>query len=207
VQRLTYRTLELTRALAYRHLLANVKRKRAATFVEMMRPKPGETILDIGSADGKFWSTYMPPGALQGVHMLSCDLDPSGGPRPGFIVANALRLPFADKSIDIAFSNSVLEHVGPAVAQARYASEIRRVAKRYFVQVPNRDFPIEPHYFIPFMQYLPNRAQLWISKVLVGAPEEIHLPNYTTLRSLFPDATIERERFLGMTKAFYAHGS
>lgn len=207
MQRIAYRTLQLSRAFAYRRLLWNVKKRRALIFVEAMRPKPGETILDIGSSDGSFWSSFMPPAALQGVRVLSLDLVPSGSARPGFVVANALRLPFGDKSIDIAFSNSVLEHVGGSEAQATYVSEIRRVAKRYFVQVPNRDFPIEPHYLIPFMQYLPTGAQLWFGTKLFGSAEEIHLPSYSTMRSLFPDAIIQRERLLGLTKAFYAHGS
>src|SRR6267378_1139113 len=164
MQRLGKTTLELCRTLVYRHLLANVQKQRAVTFIEVMRPRPGETILDIGSGDGSFWSRYMPPAALTGVRVLSLDLAPSGPPRPGFVVANALHLPFPDKSVDIAFSNSVLEHVGPATAQARYVSEIRRVAKRFFIQAPNRNFPIEPHCLIPFFQYLPTRAQFWMSK-------------------------------------------
>jgi ubiquinone/menaquinone biosynthesis C-methylase UbiE len=207
VQRLSQRTLELSRGFVYRRVLGNVKRRRAATFVEVMRPQPGDTILDIGSGDGSFWSSFVPPAAMQGVRVLSLDLESSGRPRPGFVVANALHLPFPDKCIDIAFSNSVLEHVGRANAQARYVSEIRRVAKRYFVQVPNRDFPIEPHCMLPFVQYLPTRAQLWICRKLFGYAEEIHLPSFKTMRSLFPGAKIQRERVLGLTKAFYAHGT
>jgi ubiquinone/menaquinone biosynthesis C-methylase UbiE len=206
MQRLGKTTLELGRTLVYRHLLANVKKQRALTFIEVMRPTPGETILDIGSGDGSFWSSYMPPAALKGVRVLSLDLAPSGPPRPGFVVADALHLPFPDKSVDIAFSNSVLEHVGPANAQARYVSEIRRVSKRFFVQAPNRHFPIEPHCLIPFIQYLPAPAQAWICKKLFGYSEEVHLPSYRTMRSLFPTAKIQRERLLGLTKAFYAHG-
>jgi ubiquinone/menaquinone biosynthesis C-methylase UbiE len=171
-----------------------------------MRPKPGETVLDVGSGDGTFWSLFVPMAALREVRILSCDLRLVAGPRPGFIVADALRLPFRDKSIDILFSNSVLEHVGDTAAQIRYATEVRRVAKRYFVQVPNRDFPIEPHFLVPFMQYLPTHARRWVGKTVFGTAEEIHLPSYSTVCSLFPGATIQRERFWGLTKAFYVYG-
>ena len=56
-------------------------------------------------------------------------------------------LPFRDQSFDIVFSNSVIEHVGDTSSQQRFAAEIARVGKAYWVQTPNRLFPIEPHLF------------------------------------------------------------
>ena len=55
----------------------------------------------------------------------------------------------------MAFSNSVIEHIPPPLQQD-FANEISRVARRYFVQTPNRYFPIEPHYQFPFFQFLPR---------------------------------------------------
>ena len=62
---------------------------------------------------------------------------------------------FKDKSFDIVFSNSVIEHVGSFEDQKKMADEIMRVGKRYFIQTPYRYFPIEPHFLFPFFQFLP----------------------------------------------------
>lgn len=82
-----------------------------------------------------------------------------------------------------------------------------RVGKRYFVQAPNKHFPIEPHYFIPFLQYLPVGIQKFVTKLLFGESEDIHLPTKKQLKLLFPDAEIIPERFFGLTKSFYIYRS
>ncbi|HYN82703.1 MAG TPA: class I SAM-dependent methyltransferase [Gemmatimonadaceae bacterium] len=65
---------------------------------------------------------------------------------------------FATGSFDVVFSSSVIEHVGDYATQRRMADEIQRVGKRYFVQTPNKRFPLEPHFLFPWFQYLPLGA-------------------------------------------------
>ena len=43
--------------------------------------------------------------------------------------ATAGRFPSADGAFDIVFSNSVIEHVGDAASQARFAREVMRVGR------------------------------------------------------------------------------
>ena len=170
-----------------------------------MRPAPGETIVDVGAYDGAFWGNFFPRQMRTGWRVITCDIlavRPSPAVDNAF-VANACFLPLRERSVDIVFSNSVLEHVGDLERQRRYATEIQRVARRYFVEVPNKHFPIEPHFYIPFLQYLPTRWQVAITRRLFNESEEIRLPDRARLRTLFPAATIERERFFGLTKAFY----
>jgi len=128
---------------------------------------------------------------------------------------------FQDRAFDVAFSNSVIEHVGGADDQQRMASEAMRVASHYFVQTPNRYFPVEPHFLVPGFQFMPNglKAQL-VTRFDLGfyaAPEipkheareharTIRLLSASDLRRLFPGCVLYRERILGITKSLMAIG-
>jgi SAM-dependent methyltransferase len=140
----------------------------------------------------------------------------------GVILGDGLTLPFADQSFDLVFSNSVIEHVGDARAQARFAAEIARVGKQYWVQTPNRCFPVEQHMWTPFVHWLPRnwqrhvvkRFSIWRLTTRHNAAERdfylnhyletIRLLSAPELGALFPGAAIVRERSLGWTKSLIA---
>ena len=80
---------------------------------------------------------------------------------------------FRDKEFDVIFSNSVIEHVGSYDAQRRMAQEVMRVGERYFVQTPNRFFPIEPTFSSLFSSSSPGSSNcsscdafLWVGTVV-----------------------------------------
>lgn len=126
---------------------------------------------------------------------------------------DATALPYRDDAFDVIYSNSLLEHVGWE-NQSRVASEISRVGKRYWVQAPNRSFPLEPHYRALFFYQLPMWlrrfvAQYWTPIVrrtnyYLQEVETIHPPSFREMQALFPEATIFRETVMGLTKAFIA---
>jgi len=127
---------------------------------------------------------------------------------------------YADRSFDVVYSNSVIEHLGDLASQRRMAEEIRRVGRAYYVQTPNRGFPIEPHFLVPWFQFWPRGLQLalvrrfdlgWYKKQPDPARakallDEHRLLDEGELRALFPGATIHHERFLGLTKSLIAVG-
>ena len=139
-----------------------------------------------------------------------------------WIFADGLDLPFRDKSFDVVFSNSVIEHVGDPRRQEQFAREIARVGVRYFVQTPNRWFPVEHHLLTPLIHFLPSRWQRrvverftvweWIARprpdqrafFLEHYLRDIRLLDSRAMRRLFPGARIVRERFLGLTKSLIA---
>jgi Methyltransferase domain len=123
---------------------------------------------------------------------------------------------FADRSFDIVFSNSVIEHLFTFENQARMAAEVRRVGKALWVQTPNFWFPIEPHFLIPGWQWMPSSARVGLlRRYRCGCyppcydrnranqiVTEVRLMTARELRSLFPTATLIPERFAGIVKSW-----
>lgn len=122
---------------------------------------------------------------------------------------------YSDNQYDIVFSNSVIEHLFTYENQIKMANEIMRVGKNYFIQTPNKYFPIEPHYFFPFFQFMSfsmKKMFMMKTKFVLGkyhdeksvqrAHEEIRLLSRKELEKLFMNGIIHREKILGFTKSF-----
>ncbi len=184
------------------------RRQRYDLFVQLCEVSPHDSIIDVGAGAGGSLATFNRINPITAVDLARWPNDPDR-PNVRFVQGDGSVLPFPDRSFDIAFSNSVIEHVPPDKHSA-FASEIRRVAHRYFVQTPNRRFPIEPHYQLPFFQFLPRSLRLFLNAHFSmgwqakGSWEEITLLSARDLRRLFPDAEIHRERTLGLTKSLMA---
>jgi hypothetical protein len=126
-----------------------------------------------------------------------------------------------DNEFDVAFSNSVIQFVGPGgyEDQREMAKEIRRVANKFFVQTPYRHFPMEPHYLLPFFQYLPLAAKVWLlthfkigwcnnipnRQTALEIARQVRLLTKKELAELFPHGTITEEKVLGITKSLIVH--
>ena len=203
-------------------LATRMRRARFALFLSLLQKLRGHVeILDIGGTQ-EFWTlmTGGDPGDVR-VTLLNIEHQPVTSSKFVSAVGDARDMPqFADKSFDVVFSNSVIEHVGDYADQRRMANEVMRVGKRYFVQTPNRRFPLEPHFLFPFFQYLPDevRAQMvhrfdvgWYKRIpsLEKARAEVRSIQLLTRQrftDLFPNATLHEEKLLGLTKSFVAYG-
>ncbi len=204
-----------------RSLASRLRASRFRAFAETLAgvPRPAR-ILDVGGTP-HFWTRHaheLPAGAEVTL------INPNLSDQPvvqgiAYVAGDARRMcMFRDLQFDACFSNSVIEHVGSYRDQAAMAREIRRVARAYFVQTPNKYFPIEPHFLTPGWQFAPaslrawllqRRGWGWVKKIedpsaALEAVRSIRLLSARELRELFPDAKIRRERVLGMTKSLIA---
>ncbi len=206
---------ETTLATAFR-------RRRFRLFLNLIEAlMPPISILDVGG-EQRFWEVM---GVAQDerfqIVLLNIELQPVN--RPNFIslAGDATDLSrFADSEFDVVFSNSVIEHLGSFDRQRRMAMEIQRVGKCYFIQTPNRYFPLEPHFLLPFFQFYPSGLQIalvqhfnlgWYRREpdvrLASRLTRSHrLLSAQEMRTLFPNGALYRERVLGLTKSFIACG-
>jgi SAM-dependent methyltransferase len=169
--------------------------RRHARFLALVAPTREMSILDVGC--GALGLRGLAPElAITGVDLVARP----GYPGP-FVQADAsVRLPFADGEFDLAYANSVIEHVAPARRPA-FAAELRRVARGWYVQTPARSFPIEPHSLLPGAQWLPLglRRRYWRLGA-TGDWQEIALLGRGELEALFGAA--EPERFGPLAKSW-----
>ncbi len=195
------------------------RRKRMRRFEQIFAIDENTRVLDVGGTPLN-WTLARVRPRLTIVNMPRAR--ETAGDSVAWVSADGRMLPFSDQSFDVVFSNSVIEHVGDAASQRRFAAEIARVGRRYWVQTPNRWFPLEPHLLTPFIHFLPKRWQsaivrrfsIWefLRKPAADEKEfyvehylrDIRLLDAHTLRALFPEARLIRERLGGLTKSFIA---
>ena len=199
--------------------LANrLRSRRFALFESLVSslPKPIR-ILDIGGTN-EFWENRG-WGNRTDVQVVTLNLrvEPKLFSNIESVVGDATDLGrFQDASFDIAFSNSVIEHLFTFDNQRRMANEVRRVGKAYWVQTPNFWFPVEPHFHVLGWQWMPFGirvslirrwkcgwrgpcADLEQARRLV---REVRLMTDAELRQAFPDADLVPERFAGLVKSW-----
>jgi hypothetical protein len=75
---------------------------------------------------------------------------------------------FETKSFDIVFSNSLIEHL-PRELQQAFAAECQRVGRHFYIQTPNKWFPVELHILLPIIHWLPLRTTLVYLVVVTAA--------------------------------------
>jgi SAM-dependent methyltransferase len=175
-------------------------------------------IIDLGGTcaywDQRGW------GGRQDVEVTALNLRPDHQTHPNVepAVGDVTDLPYDSLSFDIAFSNSVIEHLFTFEAQRKMAREVSRVAALYWVQTPNFWFPVEPHFLTVGWHWLPREARVrllqrrgfgWYERVPERERAERYVDEFrilrpSELRDLFPDARIEREKVGPLTKSLIA---
>ncbi len=196
------------------------REKRFSFFLKKINklPKP-VSILDVGGKIN-FWENRGLAGNLNyKITIVNIEKEISKYSNINYEIGDATNLSqFVDKSFDVAHSNSVIEHLYNFENQKKMSSEIIRVGQKYIVQTPNKFFLIEPHYLLPFFQFIPNklkyfiltktklsRLKKWDKKFASQYIEEIRLLSLKEMKELFPSSKIYFEKFLGMNKSFTMH--
>lgn len=181
--------------------VAGAERKRlfGRLFYELIKPSKEDVLLEIGG----------PSEGAQGVislfrKILVVNIEDRGMQRCNYpedaqlVLGDCCLLPLRNNSVDFVFSNAVLEHV-PKTHWVFFAQEVARVARKGFlICTPNHYFPFEPHYLMPFFQFIPESIRrklvvnygLTIGHMSRANYHQINLPKKSQLQRLFPMAQV-----------------
>jgi SAM-dependent methyltransferase len=201
---------------AFQAISQRFRRRRMQRFAREFAITSETRILDVGGAP-ETWDVLRIRPRVTLLNTPRTREEMSGA--ASWVAGDGRALPFRDAAFDIVFSNSVIEHVGDAESQCRFAQEVMRVGRGFWVQTPNRWFPVEQHLLTPIVHWLPAKWQrrivprfnVWAMLVrptpdrrdfyLDHYLREVRLLDEEQLRRLFPGATLLRERALGWTKS------
>lgn len=190
--------------------------KRMRQFLRIMDPSSKETILDVGGYP-ELWFQSCYEGEIVFLNLEHPESFRAIPPNCRYVQGDGRCLDFADKSFDIVFSNSVIEHVGKWENQKAFAREASRVGKRYWIQTPNKNFPIEPHFNFPLFQFLPLFMRKRIAAVwplsytkrwrldMQTFIRNLRLLTTEEMRTLFPDGRLLEEHLFGFLKSIVAY--
>ena len=196
----------------YKTIFKIWREKRMQKFENIIDPQPLDRILDVGGYPHTWNARPQKSKSIECMNIQLVPYDPSDFPNHQILTieGNGCDLQYEDQSYEIAFSNSVIEHVGEWEQQIDFAKEIRRVGKRIWVQTPALECPIEPHYLAPFVHWFPvplrRKVLRWSSPWgWMQKPTQVEIDQsikFTKLwsksqfKELFPDCEIITERIL-----------
>jgi hypothetical protein len=204
------------------------RRRKLQTFYELLRPSAHDRILDLGSeiaANGccrlaHFLDHYAFREQVTAANLSESSVERIRAryPEVDAVVADARKLPWPDKYFDVVYCNAVIEHVGEEADQRAMASEVMRVARRWFVSTPNRWYPFEFHLRLPLVTWLPFHGYRRAARVfrydhgkhryVLWAPndEPLRLLGASDLTALFPRSRIIRQSVTGIAEVLIAVG-
>lgn len=177
-------------------------------------------IIDVGGTLA-YWEAFESELRSRNVSILIVNLEPQGPDPAGFTtrVGDATDLgEFPDNSFDIVHSNSVIEHVGSRRNMEKMAGEVRRLAPAYFLQTPNFWFPYETHARTLFFHWMPIPLRVALHRLMplgfyqrassrsdaMACINDARCLSRSAMRSLFPDAVVQGEKFAGLNKSWIA---
>ena len=204
---------------------------RAKVFRRLFAVSADTKLLDLGSEVGEHVAKLVAGTEIEPANVYIADITAEavneGSRRFGFtpvVIGESGTLPFPDDYFDIVHCSSVIEHVTvpkadvwsvhsgrefrnrAEEAQAKFAREIMRVGRQFYVQTPNKWYPVESHTWLPFVGWLPRRLLIPLLRLtnsywVKQTGPDWHLLDARQLSRVFEGRPVIKERSFGLVKS------
>jgi ubiquinone/menaquinone biosynthesis C-methylase UbiE len=173
------------------------KARKIAAILAKERPLTGLRVLDVGTGAGVIAASLAeivgPGGEVHSVDVVDVRVETVGYT---FHVAEGVKLPFPDDAFDVVISNHCVEHTGGRSDQEFHVRELGRVLRADgtgYLAVPNRWGPLEPHFKLPALSWLPTigMQSRYVRATRRGERYDCRLLSRAEVRSLFASTGLD----------------
>lgn len=161
-----------------------VAREVVTDFKKRVGDPRGKSMLDFGFGNGQYAAAFAEAGAsVSGVEVnqvlvdLACESVHAQGLSVDLRLYDGVTLPFPNNSFDYAYSLSVLEHVSDLRSSLTEIARVLKPGGKFYLSIPNRFRPHEPHTGIWFLGYFPRNVARFVARRFLGsnAVDELNL--------------------------------
>lgn len=142
-----------------------------------------KNIIDIGCGSGHIAAYFSERNSVWAADVVD-QVSPDVRQEIKFIKIEKDLSQLSDGEFDIAILNHVLAHTENKL---ELLMEVNRVLKNNgicYVANPNRYYPVEPYYKIPFLHYLPQKLFLKLARYAGKNKEDVYLVSHPSLKKL-----------------------
>ena len=131
------------------------KARRIEALLRLVSPDlESKDLLDVGTGSGIIASYFAQRvGSLQSVDVIDERVEIDFA----FDLIDSEQLPYEGARFDIAISNHVIEHVDDPRLHLAEIARVLRPGGYCYLATPNLLWPIEPHFRLPFLAWLPTQ--------------------------------------------------
>jgi hypothetical protein len=184
------------------------RRRMLDHFMRVMHPHPTSTIMDFGVSEeitdeANILEQHYPyPERITCLGIGSGEVIRAAYPKIQYRnIKPHAPLPFGPQEFEIAFSNAVFEHLGSDENRRQTLKNLLTVAKRIYVTVPNRWFPVEHHTGVPLLHYSPPLFRRTVAGTQLNYwadPQNMDFMTRQRLRALCPPDRAFRIEYTGI---------
>jgi ubiquinone/menaquinone biosynthesis C-methylase UbiE len=143
----------------------------------------GKKIIDVGCGSGHIAAYFSECNRVLALDVVD-QVSPEIREKINFIKIDKDLSPFPSGEFDIAILNHILAHTKDKL---KLLMEVNRLLKNNgicYIANPNRYYPIEPYYKIPFLHYLPQKLFLKLAKYFGKNQEDVYLISHLSLKKI-----------------------